>query len=617
MKELAQFLPDRAMEHDSPALLFNLAAGYLISAKVIRPGVVTLMEVAGAARAGAGELTFELVAHLLTGQVRSDLDRLLQFDAGLGMARLAWLVKPAVEATAAAVKTSIEKLEFLRVIDAHLLDLSMLPAERRRFLATAGRRSTVQALERREQRRYPILLALVAQSAADRLDEVVSLSGQAVSARESRAKTKTDGAPAERAKTGEVRQLLLQVIPPALAGPAIPDEQVGGLLREQVGMQRLREAAAGGWKPLPRDHGRLPAMRSSYSYLRQFAPHVLSVIDFQGGPGTAELTEAVTILKELNRAGGRRVPEGAPETFAPARFAGDPEKARKAGDDTSFRHYWALCVPPGLRDGLRSGDVFVPGPRRYADPSTYRYPPGQWAPRREAYRKLVRKPARAADALAQGKAELHAALAEPEKTRAGALPGDTGAVRLDEDDKLVIPKLAAEDVPAEARELKDELAGMLPSAPIASLLIELGRRTRFLDCLVHAGGREQARPAEAEAQHPGGLDRDGHESGPGQDAGGVRGALRRAGVDGRMVGAGGDAAGGQYLHRQPSPCAGAGGSVRRRHDVILRRAAGPGARQVAGRPGDDRVRRAGPAGLHARVRPALDVRHEGDRGDHP
>src|SRR3989442_445947 len=61
-------------------------------------------------------------------------------------------------------------------------------------------------------------------------------------------------------------------------------------------------------------------------------------------------------------------------------------------------------------------------------------------------------------------------------------------LRLDEDDKLVIPKLTAEDVPAEARELKDELAGMLPSAPIASLLIELGQRTRFLYCFVHAAG---------------------------------------------------------------------------------------------------------------------------------
>ena len=52
---------------------------------------------------------------------------------------------------------------------------------------------------------------------------------------------------------------------------------------------------------------------------------------------------------------------------------------------------------------------------------------------------LAGKPARAADVLAQGKEELHAALAELERTLAGALPDDTGAVRLDEDDKLVIP----------------------------------------------------------------------------------------------------------------------------------------------------------------------------------
>ena len=38
MMELEQFLLDRAMEHDSPTLLFNLAREYLMSAKVIRPG---------------------------------------------------------------------------------------------------------------------------------------------------------------------------------------------------------------------------------------------------------------------------------------------------------------------------------------------------------------------------------------------------------------------------------------------------------------------------------------------------------------------------------------------------------------------------------------------------
>jgi hypothetical protein len=82
---------------------------------------------------------------------------------------------------------------------------------------------------RREERRYPILLALVAQSAVDQLDEVIALFDQAVSARESRARTRTGEELAARARKGESRQLLMDVILPALADPSVPDEQVGGL----------------------------------------------------------------------------------------------------------------------------------------------------------------------------------------------------------------------------------------------------------------------------------------------------------------------------------------------------------------------------------------------------
>jgi hypothetical protein len=231
------------------------------------------------------------------------------------------------------------------------MDLSMLPAERRRFLATVGRRSTVQALMRREERRYPILLALVAQSAVDQLDEVIALFDQAVSARESRARTRTGEELAERAKKGESRQLLMDVILPVLADPLIPDEQVGGLLRERIGMSVLQDVAAGAWKPLAKDHGRLSAMDTSYPYLRQFTPGVLAAVDFTGGPGTADLMAAVAILKNLNASGGRKVPADAPASFVPARYAEYLEKARKAGDDTGFRHYWELCVILGLRDG--------------------------------------------------------------------------------------------------------------------------------------------------------------------------------------------------------------------------------------------------------------------------
>jgi hypothetical protein len=117
-KELEQFLLDRAMEHDSPTLSFHLAREYLIAAKAIRPGVVTLMEMVGTARNAATDLTHETVADLLTEQVRSDLDRMLVVDVGRGMTPLAWLTSPAVDATAKSVKATIEKLEWLRGMDA-------------------------------------------------------------------------------------------------------------------------------------------------------------------------------------------------------------------------------------------------------------------------------------------------------------------------------------------------------------------------------------------------------------------------------------------------------------------------------------------------------------------
>ncbi|MEQ4726229.1 Tn3 family transposase [Nonomuraea sp. B19D2] len=348
-------------------------------------------------------------------------------------------------------------------------------------------------MQHREERKYPILLAFVAQAAIDQLDEVVALFDQAVSARESRAKTKTNEALVERAKKGEARQLLMDLILPVLADPSVPDEQVGGLLREQIGMQRLREITSDAWKPLPKDHGRLSELDSSYSYLRQFTPNVLAAVDFQGGPGTDELMAAVAILKRLNETNGRKVPADAPTGFVPARYADYLEKARKPGEDTVFRHYWELVVILCLRDGLRSGDVFVPGSRRYADPSTATQ---QWEPKRAEYAQLVRKPLSGRDAVEVGRSELHAALTDLEETLRTAPPEQAGAVRLDAEGNLIVAPLSAEDIPPEVKDLHDDLAGMLPFAPIASVLIELDARTGFVDCFTHAGGRKLAKSAE-------------------------------------------------------------------------------------------------------------------------
>lgn len=495
-KELDEFLLARAMEHDSPSLLFRLAAEYLISAKVIRPGPVVVVEHVAHARAEAQRETYVRLATAFTDERCAALDGLLVIDPEVGMTRLRWLGRGPVEASPAAVRAEVGKLKFLRGLGAHELDLSVLPAERRRFLATMGRRLTGQALQRREpQRRYPILLTVLAQSAVDALDEVVSLFDQAVSARESKAERSMRDALADRGRAGEDRQELLDAILAIVADPAVPDEEVGGLIRgDRIGWARLRAAQSSALPRLPRDHGHLAALAAgSYGYLRQFTPHVLDAVSFAGGTAAAELLAAVEILRVLNATGARRVPAGAPAGFVPARWRGYLDTTAPTGtapSATSYRRYWELCVLLGLRDGLRSGDVFVPGSRRYSDPAAYLLTPDQWAGHRDEFCRLVGKPADPARALAAAGDELSEALDELEQVLAA---GD-GPVRLDEAGDLVIAPLSAENVPDEAVALKAELTAMLPFAPIVSLLIELDRRTGFLEEFTHATGKQARSP---------------------------------------------------------------------------------------------------------------------------
>ena len=490
-KELDQFLLARAMEHDSPSLLFELACEQLRSSRLIRPGPVWLVERVAAAREAAKAETFTRLERVLTPHLIADLDGLLVVDDELGGTRLHWLSAGATQASPEAIKAEVGKLRFLRGIGADDLDLSVLPAERRRFLAAVGRRSTAQMLARRDpERRRPILLTLVSQSAVEVLDEVVQLFDQAVSARESHAKHKLAERLADRAVQAEDRLALLDAMLPILLDPAISDEDVGGMLRG-LGLERIRAAHATAQPRLPRDHGQLSMMDDSFSYLRKFVPQVLEAIAFQGSDAAGDLIAAVAVLRELYAKGSRNVPDGAPTSFVPTRWRGYLEQAQAAGDATAYRHFWELCVLYGLRDGLRSGDVHVPGSRRYADPGAYLITPAQWQLQRAEFCQLVGKTPDARQVLTEASEELDVALSEVD----ALLADGTGPVRLDERGELVIGKLTAESVPDEAEELLDELVAVLPRIPLASLLIELDRRTGFTDLLIHAAGK-QARSAE-------------------------------------------------------------------------------------------------------------------------
>ena len=98
-KQLDAFLLARALEHDAPGVLLQLACDWLRHERIMRPSVDTLSRRVAAARDGARAETYHRLAPLLDSPRRASLDALLDVDDELGMTRLAWLRRGATAAT--------------------------------------------------------------------------------------------------------------------------------------------------------------------------------------------------------------------------------------------------------------------------------------------------------------------------------------------------------------------------------------------------------------------------------------------------------------------------------------------------------------------------------------
>ncbi|MGO9733665.1 DUF4158 domain-containing protein, partial [Mycobacterium sp.] len=416
-KQLDAFLLARALEHDAPGVLLQLACDWLRNERIVRPSVDTLSRRVAAARDGARAETYHRLAPLLVPPRPSRLDELLDVDTELGMTRLAWLRRGATAATPEVLNAELAKLEFLRGQAAHRLDLSALPTGRRRMLAETGRRSTNQALQRADvDRRYPILLATVAETYVEVLDELVQLLDQALSGADSRARYELSQRVVERARTEIDRGRLLDEVLDILADPNVSDADAGRLVRARVGMPRLQAARRPDAEREPRDHGHFDLLAARYKYLRTFTPAVIAQLPLTGNmssPEVATLLAAVSVLRELNSTGRTAVPDHAiteaATSFVPARWRGYLDTSRGQGRGAAYRHYWELSVLYGVQSRLRSGDVWVPGSRRYTDPTTLLIPAERWVAQRDDFCTVTGIAADSAGQLQRLEAELHAA----------------------------------------------------------------------------------------------------------------------------------------------------------------------------------------------------------------
>ena len=155
---LHTWLVERALEHDKPTLLLQLACEKLSREQIVRPGVTRLERLVATARDQAHDETFRRLTPLLTDERKAFLDGLLTPDPHTGRTLLSWLRQEAVSHAASQIIATLHKIAFLHDTGVAQWDLASLNPNRAKWLAQIGWKSTNQHLQRMAPlRRYPVL----------------------------------------------------------------------------------------------------------------------------------------------------------------------------------------------------------------------------------------------------------------------------------------------------------------------------------------------------------------------------------------------------------------------------------------------------------------------------
>jgi TnpA family transposase len=480
LDNLMSWLVERALEHDRGTLLFQLAAEKLHRNKIVRPGVTILERLVAAARVKAQTETHTRMMSLLTDERRVFLDYLLIPDASTSRTPLAWLRQSATANSPNAILTTIEKLIFLRQQGVNGWNLAELNPNRLKHLAQLGKKSTNQALQRAsEEKRYPVLLSFLHQMHTEVTDELLDLYIRCLAQTYKRSKRDRDEFSKRMANSIQEKVRLFQELGSIVLDTGVSDDQVRAAIYQLMSPEKLYAAVQESEQLIrPLDDNAFDFLEHRYSYIRTFAPAFLDACIFCSHLKRDPLLEAINLLRQLNKQQLRRVPEDAPISFVPAAWQSYVMDQQGQID----RHYYELCALSELRNALRSGDIWVEGSRRYADPQSYLIPIQQWPGYKDEVCRLLQTPMDGRERLQQRQAELGERLCQFDQALA-----NTDKVRI-ENEELVVSPLEAEELPESCLRLQQLISERVPHVELTDLLIEVDSWTHFTRRFEHAGG---------------------------------------------------------------------------------------------------------------------------------
>ena len=468
---------------DRPGMLFARAIVWLMTHKVLLPGVTTLERHVAHLRNRVQERIWVLLSRGISPEVKTKLETLLAVPDGGHHSLLDQLRKGPFRRSAPELVRALRRIEDVRTLGLTLVVSQRVPPSRLHTLARLAMTAKASALQRLpENRRLATLVAFATTLEAVAIDDALDLLDILITEMFSEATKAGQLARLRTLKDLEAAALQLSQVGRLILRPDVMDDQLRQSIFQTLPPEELEAAVV-----QIEQVARLPEdlyyeeLQQQWRRVRRFLPAVLSTIRFGATSAGGPISEALEELALQEHRVQRKQPRLDIVTKGWRKYV-------MKEDGTIDWKAYTFCCLDRVRAALRRRDLFVTPSLRYADARLGLLSGPAWEGARATVCRSLGHALSPEDTLAGLSHQLDATY----RAVAAKLPANPNArVEVHEGkDELVLSGLEKVDEPSSLLRLREAVKARLPRVDLPEILLEIAARTGFPAKFTHVSERE-------------------------------------------------------------------------------------------------------------------------------